>query len=65
MKPNANASDIVDTIDLKTEQLSKNDVVIFCGGMRDIARNNSKLGLTFKVRPLNFLFVIRVRSFLG
>jgi len=46
MEPNANVNDIVNSIDLKSEQLSKNDVVILCGGTRDIARNNSKLGLS-------------------
>jgi len=45
-KPSANASDTVNSIDLKSEQLSKKDTVIFCGGTRDIARNNSKLGLS-------------------
>jgi hypothetical protein len=46
MKPNANTNDTVKSIDLKSEQLSKKDTVIFCGGTRDIARNNSKLGLS-------------------
>ena len=45
-KPNAYMSDVVNSIDFKTEQLSKNDVVILCGGTRDIASNNSKSGLS-------------------
>jgi hypothetical protein len=43
-KPNANVSAIIDYEYLKTEKLSKNDVII-CGGSRDVARNESKEGL--------------------
>jgi hypothetical protein len=43
-KPNANVSAIIGYEYLKTEKLSKNDVII-CRGSRDVARNESKEGL--------------------
>jgi hypothetical protein len=45
LKPNANMSAISDFRYLKTEKLSKSDVVIVCGGTRDVAKNESKEGL--------------------
>jgi hypothetical protein len=44
-KPNANASAILNDMNLKDEDLLKRDVVIFCGGSRDIAKNESTQGL--------------------
>jgi hypothetical protein len=44
-KPNANSSAILNDINLKDDDLSKRDVVIFYGGSRDIAKNESTQGL--------------------
>lgn len=44
-KPNANVSAILHSTNLKNDKLSKRDVVIICGGSRDIAKNESVLGL--------------------
>ena len=44
-KPNANVKAVTDSINLKTEKLTRNDVVILCGGTRDIAKNEANIGL--------------------
>jgi hypothetical protein len=44
-KPNANLSAITDLFNLKIEKLTSKDVVIFCGGTRDIAKNEANIGL--------------------
>jgi hypothetical protein len=44
-KPNANVSAILNSMNLKDDKLSKSDVVIFCSSSRDIAKNESSLGL--------------------
>jgi len=44
-KPNANLSAITDSINLKKEKLTSKDVVILCGGTRDIATNEANIGL--------------------
>ena len=36
---------VTDSINLKTEQLTKKDVVILCGGTRDISKNEANIGL--------------------
>ena len=44
-KPSANLGAITDLINLKTEKLTSKDVVILCGGTRDIAKNEASTGL--------------------
>jgi hypothetical protein len=44
-KPNANISAILNSMNLKDDKLSMRDVVIFCGGSRDIAKKESTQGL--------------------
>ena len=44
-KPNAHMRAITDSINLKTEKLTKKDIVILCGGTRDIAKNEANIGL--------------------
>jgi hypothetical protein len=44
-KPNASLSAITSSINLKTEKLTKNYVVIVCGGTRDVAKNETNSGL--------------------
>ena len=44
-KPNANIEAIAKTTNLKKEKLTKSDTVIFCGGTRDISKNEAKPGL--------------------
>jgi len=44
-KPNANVKAVTDSINLKTEQLTKKDVVILCGGTRDISKYEANIGL--------------------
>jgi len=36
---------VTDSINLKTEQLTRKDVVILCGGTRDISKNEAHIGL--------------------
>jgi hypothetical protein len=50
-KPNANMSAIGDFRYLRTEKLSKSDVIV-CGGTRDVAKNESKEVLKKKSRSL-------------
>jgi hypothetical protein len=52
-KPNANLSVITDAVNLKAEKLIKKDIVIVCGGTRDITKNEANVGLRF----LNLLSV--------
>jgi hypothetical protein len=47
-------SAIIDYKYLKTEKLSKNDVVMICGGSRDVARNGSEEGLRKILDSLDF-----------
>jgi hypothetical protein len=44
-KPNGNISAITSSFNLKTEKLTKQDVVVVCGGKRDVAKNETNLGL--------------------
>ena len=44
-KSNANLRAITNSINLKDENLRKKDVVIICGGTRDVAKNEVKNGL--------------------
>jgi hypothetical protein len=44
-KPNANVSAILHSINLKDDKLSQRNVLIFCGGYRDIAKNESTQGV--------------------
>jgi len=44
-KPNANIKAVTDSINLKAEKLTRNDVVILCGGTRDNAKNEANIGL--------------------
>jgi hypothetical protein len=53
--PNANVSAIMDYKYLKTEKLSKNDVLIICGGARDVARNESEERLRKILEFIRFL----------
>jgi len=45
IKPNASVKAITDSINLKAEKLTRKDVVILCGGTRDIAKNVANIGL--------------------
>ena len=36
---------VTESINLKTEKLTRKDVVILCGGTRDIAKNEANIGL--------------------
>jgi len=44
-KPNANIKAITNSVSLKDENLTKKDIVIICGGTRDVAKNEAKDGL--------------------
>ena len=44
-KPNANIEAIAKTTNLNKEKLPKSDIMIFCGGTRDISKNEAKPGL--------------------
>jgi hypothetical protein len=46
-KPNANTKGITDSLNLKSENLTKKDVVILCSGTRDIAKNETNIGLRY------------------
>jgi len=45
-KPNANIKGITSSSDSSLANLTKQDMIIFCGGTRDISRNESKSGLS-------------------
>ena len=45
MKLNASLSAITSSVNLKTEKLTKNDVVIVCGGTMDVVKNETNTGL--------------------
>lgn len=45
IKPNADIKGIISTSHTVTNNLTKQDMIIFCGGTRDISRNESKSGL--------------------
>jgi len=45
VKPDAGAGILVNTANSDITNLTKNDVVIFCGGANDIAKNNFKMAL--------------------
>jgi hypothetical protein len=45
VKPGAGSGTLVYTVNSDTRNLTKNDVVIFCGGANNIAKNNSKTAL--------------------
>ena len=45
-KPNANINGITSSSDSSLANLTKQDMIIFCGGTRDISRNESKSGLS-------------------
>jgi hypothetical protein len=38
---------VTDSINLKAEKLTRKDVVIVCGGTRDIAKNEANIGLRY------------------
>ena len=44
-KPNANIKEIISPSNSSYVNLTKQDMIIFCGGTRDISRNDSKSGL--------------------
>ena len=44
-KPNADPETITSPIHLKTGNLTKEDLIIFLGGTKDISRNDAKKGL--------------------
>jgi lysophospholipase L1-like esterase len=44
-KPRANTKAVTDSVNLKAEKITRNDVVILCGGTRDIAKNEANIGL--------------------
>ena len=44
-KPNANIRAFTNSINLKNENLTKKDIVIICGGTRDVAKNEAKDGV--------------------
>jgi len=46
-KPNANIKGITSSSDSSLANLTKQDMVIFCGGTRDISRNKSNSGLSY------------------
>jgi hypothetical protein len=46
-KRNANVKAVTDSINLKAEKLTRKDVVILCGGTRDIAKNEANIGLRY------------------
>ena len=46
VKPNANLSALVDTAKEKVNKLTKEDTVVFWGGVNDVSKNNSVQGLT-------------------
>ena len=56
-KPNANTEGIISSLNLLTENFTKNDLVIFYGGNTDISKNESKKGFyslkTFLQRMIN------------
>ena len=45
VKPGAGAGILVNTAKSDITNLTKNDVVIFCGGANDVAKNNSETAL--------------------
>jgi hypothetical protein len=44
-KPNADIKEITSPKQFTPKNLTKQDTIIFCGGTRDISRNESKRGL--------------------
>jgi hypothetical protein len=44
-KPNANLSAVTDSLNLKAQKLMEKDVVIICGGTRDVAKNEANMGI--------------------
>ena len=44
-KPNTNMRAITDSINPKAEKLTRKDIVILCGGTRDLAKNEANIGL--------------------
>jgi hypothetical protein len=46
-KPNYNMKAVINSINFKAEKLSRRDVVILCGGTRDIAKNETNNGLRY------------------
>jgi hypothetical protein len=46
-KPIGNISAITSSINLKTQKLTKKDVVLLCGGIREVAKNDTILGLRY------------------
>lgn len=46
VKPNANVSMLVDTAKEKMNKLTKEDTVVFWGGVNDVSKNNAVQGLT-------------------
>jgi hypothetical protein len=46
-KPNANVKAVTDSINLRAEKLTRKDVVIRCGGTRDVAKKEVNIGLRY------------------
>lgn len=45
VKPGADSITLINSVKDTTSALSKNDIMVLCGGANDIAKNNSKEGL--------------------
>lgn len=45
VKPGADIITLINSVKDTTSVVSKNDIIVFCGGANDIAKNNSKEGL--------------------
>ena len=44
-KPNENIKEITNSINLKTENLTKKEIVVICSGTRDVDKNEANDGL--------------------
>lgn len=44
-KPYANLETITSSVNLETEKLTREDVIIVCGGTIDVGKNKSQIGL--------------------
>jgi predicted phosphodiesterase len=63
VKLGAGAGILVNTANCDITNLTKNDVVILCGGVNDVAKNNSKTAMRHIrnfIRPNNHTNIIRV-----
>jgi hypothetical protein len=46
-KKSADIEGITSSLHTSIDKLTKNDIIIFCGGTKDISRNETKKGLPF------------------